>query len=57
MGIGDVFTKLFKNDGLEKKNKDKINIDTLIEPPKAKAEQIFLYKTIDFEDISIKEKE
>ena len=54
MGIGDVFTKLFKNEN-SKKKKDKIDLDKLIEPPKPKTEKIFIYKSIDFEDISINE--
>lgn len=59
MGIGDVFNKLFKNEESDsKRDKDnKVDINELIEMPKSKAERIFLYKTIDFENISINESE
>ena len=58
MGIGDVISKIFKNEDSEKKkNKDYIDVENLIEPPKPKAERLFYYKTINFKNISIKENE
>ena len=58
MGIGDVISKLFKSVEADKKNNDDhLDIETLIEPPKPKAERLFYYKTINFKNISINENE
>ncbi|MGH7885599.1 MAG: hypothetical protein ACRENO_07890 [Thermodesulfobacteriota bacterium] len=54
-----MLNKLFKKeDEVKGKRKpDKIDIDSLIQPPEVRTEKIFLYNTIDFEDISIRDRE
>lgn len=59
MGIGDMINKLFKKEGSSDAsgNPDRIDLDNLIQLPGLKTEKVFLYKSIDFEDISIRDKE
>ncbi len=59
MGLGDMINKLFKMEDTPAGNtkSDKVDLDTLIQPPEVRTEKVFLYKTIDFENISIRESE
>lgn len=59
MGLGDMINKLFKMEDTPKGNikSDKIDLDTLIQPPEVRTEKVYLYNTIDFQDISIRDRE
>ena len=59
MGIGNMISKIFKKEDSSKQAKgaDKLDLDNLIKLPDPVTEKVFLYKTIDFEDISIRDKE
>lgn len=59
MGIGDMINKIFKKDDSAKANgnPDKIDLDSLIQLPDLRTEKVFLYKSVDFEDISIRDKD
>lgn len=59
MGLGDMINKIFKKEDSSKANanSDKIDLDSLIQPPELRTEKVFLYNTIDFEDISVRERE
>lgn len=59
MGIGNMISKIFKKEDSSKhvKGADKLDLDTLIKLPDPVTEKVFLYKTINFEDISIRDKD
>lgn len=59
MGLGNMINKLFKIEDAPKGSvgSDKIDLDTLIQPPEVRTEKVFLYNTIDFEDISIRDRD